>query len=155
MSCHHDDKFDSQKLILLRTFNWCATSHDGYSSKTRRSDGRIPRGMLFYAHYLARDGHVCGTGRQLGMIPILSTNGGQRIPSTITEGWEGVRFGEAQDVSTKHSFVSPTVQALSRGSLSALRVCWEHFHGATGFFFGFCLFWTSGDEVLLSPRAGG
>lgn len=60
MSCHHD-KFDSQKLILLRTFNWCATSHDGYFSKTARSDGRIPRGMLFYAQYLARDGQVCGT----------------------------------------------------------------------------------------------
>lgn len=39
MSCHHDDKFDSQKLILLRTFNWCAISHDGNFFK----DGTIRR----------------------------------------------------------------------------------------------------------------
>lgn len=59
MPCRHDDKFDSQKLILLRTFNWCAASHDRYFSK----DGMIRRTdtsrYALYAQYLARDGHVC------------------------------------------------------------------------------------------------
>jgi hypothetical protein len=70
MSGHRDDvKFDSQKLIQLRTFNWCATSHDGYLSKDgtiRRTDtSRYALSMRITWHGTAK----CGTGRQLGMIP--------------------------------------------------------------------------------------
>lgn len=106
MSCQDDDKFDSQKLILLRTFNWCATSHDGYyQRRDDQTDGYLAvcSFMCITWHGMAK----CVTlGGQLGMIPILSTNRDERIPSSITEGWEGFRFGEARDASTaKHSFV--------------------------------------------------
>lgn len=63
MARRYDDKFDSPKLIPLRTFNGCAICLRRVLSKRwDESDGRIPRGMLFYAQYLARDGSVAMEG---------------------------------------------------------------------------------------------
>lgn len=120
MSCHRDDKFDSQKLILLRTFNWCATSHDGYLSKTGRSDGRIPRGMLFYVHYLARDGQMWHWEATWNDTKFFQQTGVGKFPRPSQraggggEVWRGPRPSPH-----KTSFGFQTVQALSRGLLSA------------------------------------
>lgn len=60
----------------------------------------------------------------------------------------GMGFGEARDVSTtKHSFCFPTVQALSRGLLSAPLRLLGAFSQALQ---GFIDYWTNGDTAERS-----
>lgn len=98
MSCRHG-KFDSQKLILLRTFNWCATqvTTGTYQRWDDQTDGYLTvcSFMRITWHGMAKCGTLEGTWNDTNS----STKGSENTLNYHKRG-KAVGFEEAQDVST-------------------------------------------------------